>query len=296
MKKNNMIFSKLLMILILTSLAGCASSRRSAWEQDDQAIALGESDKNQLMNDAKKLWKTRNIQADLEQALEKFRKVALADPKNYEALTYLTRGYYLLADGILQDPQQKKANWEISVTWGEKGMATNPEFKKAVADEKKPLSEAVQLLNKNQIEALYWSAASLGKWAKMTGIVTTLQYKSQIIKMIETVEKLQPDFFYGAVHRYWGVYYAVAPSFAGGSMEKSLANFQKAFKMANLYLGTHLLYAENYLARKGDRENFQKELDFVLKAKTNVIPELEPEHILEMEKAKRILNNIDQYF
>ena len=290
------LISTSIMILSLLNLTGCASSRKSAWEQTDTTSSLTNTQKSQLLTEAKKLWNTRHVRADLENALSKFKEIASADPQNYEVLTYLTRGYYLLADGILQDMPEKKAAWETSVSWGEKGMATNPEFKKAVVEEKKSVAEAVKLLKKEQIDSLYWSAASLGKWAKNSGLVTTLQYKSQIIKMIERVAELQPDYFYGAVHRYWAVYYAVAPGFAGGSMEKSFDSFQKAYKVANNYLGTHVLFAENYAVRKSDKEAFTKELNFVLNAKVNIIPELESEHILEKAKAKKMLSEIDQLF
>jgi len=282
--------------ITLLQLMGCASSRKSAWEQESTGKSLTTVETTQLMKEAKKLWATRNVRSDLENALSKFKSIVGSEPNNYEALTYLTRGYYLLADGIMQEPSEKKANWETSVYWGEKGLATNAEFKKSVVDDKNSVADSVQFLKKEQIDALYWTAASLGKWAKLSGIVTTLQYKSQIIKMVDRVAELQPDYFYGAIHRYWGVYYAVAPGFAGGSMEKSLERFKTAFKAANNYLGTHVLYAENYAVKKGDRELFKKELEFVLNAKTNVIPELEPEHILEKEKAKKLLSKMDQLF
>jgi hypothetical protein len=282
--------------LMLVLATGCASSRKAAWEQSGSTASLNEAQSKQYLAEAKKLWVTRHVKADLESALSKFEAISNSDPQNYEVLTYLTRGYYLLADGILQDMDQKKTNWEKSVSWGEKGMAINPEFRKAVLDEKKSVNESVKFLKKEQIDCLYWAAASLGKWAKNSGMMTTLQYKSQIIKMIERVAELQSDYFYGAIHRYWAVYYAVAPGFAGGSMEKSQASFKKAFEIANNYLGNHVLYAENYAVRKGDQEAFKKELNFVLAAKPNVIPELEPEHILEKEKAKRMLATMDQLF
>jgi hypothetical protein len=289
---------KFVMLLVVSVglVSGCATSRKTGWEQDNKTVSLTDVQKNQFLTEAKKLWQTRNVRTDLEKALEKFSAIASADPQNYEALMYLTRGYYLLADGILQDMDEKKKNWEISISWGEKGMATNAAFKKAVVDEKKSVADSVQLLTKEQIDSLYWAAASLGKWAKNSGIMTTLQYKSQIKKMIERVAELQPDYFFGAVHRYWGVYYAIAPGFAGGSMEKSKESFQKAFKVANNYLGTHVLYAENYAARTADRETFKKELNFVLNAKENVIPELIPEHILEKAKANKMLADMEQYF
>lgn len=289
---------KLTIVLTVIGLgftSGCAS-RQSAWEKSDQGTALTAAQKTQYMNDGKKLWGSRQNKADLENALTKFKAVAESDTNHYEAMVYLARGYYLLADAHLENMDEKKKNWETSVSWGEKAMITNPEFKKAVVDRKESVTDAVNQLTLAQINALYWSAASLGKWAKNSGIATTLKYKSQIKRMIERVGELNPDYFYGAVYRYWGVYYAVAPGFAGGSMEKSLENFQKSFNVANNYLGTHVLYAENYASKQGDRELFKKELDFVLKAKPESIPELLPEQILEQKKAKRMLADMENYF
>jgi tetratricopeptide (TPR) repeat protein len=285
-----------LSLITILLLNGCATSRTTGWEQDSAASSLSAAQIEASIKEGKKLWQTRHIQADLESALQKFKAVADSNPNHAEALVYLTRGYYLLADGHLQDMEQKKKNWEIGISWGEKGMATLPAFKKAVVDEKQSVADAVKLLQKEQIDCLYWSAASLGKWAKNSGIGTTLKYKSQIKAMIERVGELQADYFYGAAPRYWGVYYAVAPGFAGGSMPKSLENFQKSLKIANHYLGTHVLFAENYHARKGDRDAFKKELEFVLNTKANIIPDLMPENTLEQAKAKKMLADMESYF
>lgn len=284
------------LVLGAALLNGCASSRKIGWEDTSEKVEISAAEKSQLMRDAKRLWNTRHIRADLEAALEKFSAVARSGDSEYEALVFLTRGYYLLADAHEEQMDQKKKLWETSVAWGEKGMALNEGFRKAVVEEKKSVTEALPLLGKEQIDALYWAAASLGKWAKNSGIATTLKYKNQIRAMVERVQALNDKFFYGAVYRYWGTFYAVAPGFAGGSMEKSLENYQKSLKLANNYLGTHVLYAENYLSRKGDKENFKKELNFVLDTKPETIPELVPEQLLEKRKAKLMLENIDEYF
>lgn len=294
--QNHTLVRSLGILLFIGLLSSCASSRKVGWDDAAPQTQISAEESARLMKDARKLWTTRHIRADLESALEKFQTVAKSDPKNYEALVYLARGYYLLADAHCEQMDEKKRYWETGVSWGEKGMATNAAFKKAVTEEDKSVTEALPLLTKDQIEALYWAAASLGKWAKNSGIATTLKYKNQIRSMIERVQALNSEFFHGAVYRYWGVYYAVAPGFAGGSMEKSLENFQKAFKVANNYLGTHVLYAENYVTRKGTKEEFKKELNFVLETKPETIPELVPEQLLEKRKAKLMLENIEEYF
>jgi hypothetical protein len=137
---------------------------------------------------------------------------------------------------------------------------------------------------------------NLGKWAKNSNITTTLKYKTRIKKMIERVEALDPNFFYGAPGRYWGVYYSALPKLFGGSLEKSNEQFQKSLKAANNYYGTHVLYAEMFYAKKGDREGFRRELNFVIKGKPNVIAELTAENTIEQRKAKAMLDREKELF
>ena len=291
----------LIAVVLVATIVGCAAASRKAGFEDVGSNAsqssLSSAERAQMDTQAKKLWSTRQNQKDLEAALEIWKKMVEAGSASYDVLTSLTRGHYLLADGHLQDMEQKKAMWEKSVYWGERALATNDDFRKNVVEEKKPVADSLGALTVAQIDALYWTAASLGKWAKNSGIGTTLKYKSQIRQMIERVSQLKPDYFYGAVHRYWAVYYAVAPGFAGGSMDKSDENFKKAFKTENNYLGTHVLYAENYATRKSDREAFKRELQFVLDAKPEaLLKDIIPEQLLEQKKAKQMLENLESFF
>ena len=113
--------------------------------------------------------------------------------------------------------------------------------------------------------------------------------------MIRKVEALKPDFFYGAVPRYWGSFYAIAPSIAGGDMVKSKENFKKSIAMAPESLTTRVLFAEYYWAEEGNKKEFKKELETVVNAPEG-IAELRPENNLEKIKAKKMLENIGDYF
>src|SRR5690606_2489359 len=139
-------------------------------------------------------------------------------------------------------------------------------------------------LTEKEVPAIYWSAAALGKWAKAAGIATQLKHKTRIKAQIERVEKLSPDFFYGAPSRFWGAYYAVAPSFAGGDLNKSKTHFDKSIKLAPEYLGTKVLMAEVYYTKKGDKKAFEAMLREVLSSKADQHPELGPENMLEKKK------------
>lgn len=239
-----------------------------------------------LEEEALKLWKKRDHQESLEEALSKFEHVHRVDATDLETLAYLSRGYYLLGDAHYKSDDQKKKAFEKGREYGIEGMRTNSKFQKRM--DKDDLEEAVGELTEKEVPLIFWTAANTGKWAKINGIFSSLKYKDGILAMIKQVEKLKPDYFYGAVPRYWGGFYALAPSIAGGDMKKSKKNFQKSMEMAPEYLGTRTLYAEVYLAEVDADKEYKKQLEIVLSASDGP-EEIAPENRLEKQKAKKLL-------
>ena len=86
------------------------------------------------------------------------------------------------------------------------------------------------------------------------------------------------------------------PGFAGGDLEKSQIHYDVSLEKAPYYLGTKVLMAENLSVKQDDEEKFKKLLEEVLAADPNVNPEIAPEMKIEQEKAKELLDNIDEYF
>ena len=131
---------------------------------------------------------------------------------------------------------------------------------------------------------------------KIAGIATVLKYKAQIKNMINRVGELDKNFFYGAFDCYWGAYYAVAPGFAGGDMDKSIKSFNNAVKTEKNYLGNYVLIADYWAKKKGDKELFRKNLNKVLKMNPNKVRAIAPENRIEQRKAEKLLSQIDELF
>lgn len=286
-------------LLIVTTLSllltSCATSRIAGWNKIFGGKSLSKAELSKEMKTAKSHWRKRDNKESLLKSLASFEKIANSN-NSYEAMAYLSRGYYLLADGHLDNMDEKKKNWETGITWGEKAMATNPEFKKRVIDNGEKIADVLQYLDKGQIEAIYWTAVNLGKWGKNSGIATVLKYKAQIKNMINRVGELDKKFFFGAFDRYWGAYYAVAPGFAGGDMDKSIKSFNNAVKTEKNYLGNYVLIADYWAKKKGDKDMFVKNLNKVLKMNPNKVKAIAPENRIEQRKAKKLLSQIDELF
>jgi len=284
----------LLMVTCFTLLLTSCASRTEGWFKSSDMIELSKKETKMLLKEAKKNWDNRDNKESLEKALASFGKLSKSTKDNFDYLVYLTRGYYFLADAHYTDMEMKKKYWEVGTSYGEKAMATNSAFAKAMTEGEK-IEDHLDKLSKKEVPAMYWTAANLGKWAKNTGITATLKYKNRIRTLASQVEKLDPKYFYGAAFRYFGAYYAVAPGFAGGDMNKSKKSFQKAISIAPAYLGTYVLYADLYAVKKGDKKLFKDNLNKVLKM--GLGPKaLHPENKVEKMKAKKLLEQMDDKF
>lgn len=286
-------FLSIISVIILFEF-GCAAKRQAGWKIE---IEKGEGNVQALLEKADSLWEQRGEQAKLESAIKAYEEVIAVDPNNLEVLTKLSRAYYLLADGYLEggDVEKQLETYNKGAQYGEMAMALDPEFKKRVEAGAK-VEDAISVLDINYIGAIYWSASNLGKWAKKKGFLTLLKYKDKARKMVQRVLEMDEKYFYGAPHRYFGAYYALAPSFAGGDLKKSEEHFNKSLEIAPDYIGTWVLKADTLDVKLQDKELYKKDLEKALSIPSESIPDIIPEQNAEKRKARLFLDDIDSRF
>jgi len=284
----------IIVIMVIPFLSSCAAKRQAGWEVE---IEKGAGNVQVLLEKAQSLWQQRGEQAKLEEAIKAYEEVISIDPENLEVLTQLSRAYYLLADGYLEggDVEKQLETYNKGAQYGERAMALDPEFRKRVEAGAK-IEDAIQVLDTKYIGAIYWSASNLGKWARKKGFLTTLKYKDKIRKMVQRVLEMDERYFYGAPHRYFGAYYAVAPSFAGGDLKKSEEHFKKSLEIEPNYIGTWVLKADTLDVKLQDKELFRKDLEKALSIPAESLPDIIPEQNAEKKKAERFLGEIDSRF
>lgn len=280
--------------LILFLFLSCSSGRQNGWDKRPDVAYLSETEARLMEKEAISLWNLRGQSEQLEQALSRFEMVHATKPKDVMILTYLTRGYYLLGDSHYQNSTLKNLAFEKAASFGEKGLATNEAFAKTVKS--KSWDEGLKFLTVNEMPCLYWTAASLTQLAQSAGISKTLQYKKRIRILLERAQELKPDYFYGAIPRLWGFYYAIVPSMAGGDIEQSQKEFDKSLQMAPDFLGTKVLKAAVYWTQKKDKKAFKSDLQSVIESSVNESDRLAPENALEKQKASIYLGKVKELF
>jgi len=302
-------FRILAAVLSLTLAVACSTGRQSTWEVKPTETAKAEGDTfESLSTQGDEAWKKRDDKASCEAAIAAWEKAVSLKPDDAATLGKLAHGYYFLADAHLRgDKEAYLSTFEKGVSRGEAALAAaNPKFKEHVLGGGK-VEDGMQYLTGTpvEVEAAYWYAASLGKWARAKGFAVTLGNKDRIRGVMTRVLELDTEatfgkqgFFHGAVDRYFGSFYAVAPGFAGGDMEKSKQHFEKSLEKAPYYPGTRVLYADTWATKKGDRALFDKLLTEVL-ATPDQGPEgtdIAPEIKVEKEKAKELQAQASERF
>lgn len=233
----------------------------------------------------------RADRAQLEAAIAHYAAATQIKDDDWQTYEKLAHAYYVLADGwLFFDGDAKKpellATFEKGYTAAQRGLAAlSPELEQRLATGV-DLKDAVALIDVQGVGLMYWYATNLGKWANNQEITVVLKYKERIFNVMTRVESLDVNYFYGAPLRYFGAYYAIAPSFAGGDLDKSWSYFQRAIEHEPKYLATYNLIAENLAPKKQDEAMFDNAINTVLSAPLDGIPGLEAEAAIEKKKAE----------
>lgn len=233
----------------------------------------------------------RADRTQLETAIARYEEAARLKDDDVATYEKLARAYYLLADGWLYFEQADKKQQFLDAYakgygYAERGMRALSKDVEQRLDAGVDLKDAAQLIGKDGIGLLYWYSTNLGKWGNAQDITVVLTYKDRIYAIMEQVFRLDPNFFYGAADRYFGAYYSIAPSFAGGDLDRSWNHFQTTIRIEPRYVATYNLIAEFYAPKKQDEALFDEMTQKVLDAPADIIPELAAETAVEKRKAE----------
>ena len=235
----------------------------------------------------------RADRTQLETAIARYEEAIKLKDDDVATYEKLARANYLLADGwlffeVADKKQQFLDTYAKGYGYAERGMRALSKEVEQRLDAGVDLKDAAQLVGKDGIGLLYWYATNLGKWGNAQDITVVLTYKDRIYAIMEQVYRLDPNFFYGAADRYFGAYYSIAPSFAGGDLDKSWSHFEATRKIEPRYLATYNLIAEYYAPKRQDEKLFDEMTQKVLDAPADIIPELAAETAVEKRKAESL--------
>lgn len=264
------------------------------------ATATSSSATAGLMTEAMGHWEKRDDKAALSQAIATWEKVVAKDAKHAEALVWLSRANYFLADGFMAlegaPKEEEFVVYQKGVDYGERALLVlDPKFGEQMRAEAK-FEDAIASIGKPAIPAAYWYAVNLGRFASKQGLSQRLFYKDKLKATMERIMELDSNFYHGAADRYFGAFFSILPSIAGKDLDKSAVHFKKSIELAPAYLGTKVVQAQFLSVELDDEDMFRQLLKEVMDADANALPEVAPENRAAQRTAKKMMAGIEDIF
>jgi hypothetical protein len=291
------------LVCMAALVASCGSTRETAWDTTSDSGQLDDASQAkvaELLATASTAWANRGEQAQAKAAVDAWSAAADLDPKNAAALTDLSHAIYYYADCFLrpdeENPQLYKDTHESGTKAAERALAAmSPAFADKMASGER-IEDAISVLNSNAVPALYWRSSNMGRWAILESFATLLSYKDEIRAIMEFCLDEDPLYWYQGPDRYFGIFYAKAPGFAGGDMKKSASHFNVSIDAHPNYFGTRILMAEEWAVKEDNRPLFEELVNYVIKGDPNSVPAITPENQCEQRKANRLMAEVDDIF
>ncbi len=198
----------------------------------------------------------------------------------------------------MQDRQRALALYARGTDYGTRALRTlglDLDLRRAGIED---IDRAVARLGKAAVPALFWTASC---WAKQIDLNRTdpghLAQLASTERLMNRVRELQPDFYYGGVHLYYGVYYGGRAPMFGGDFERSETNFSSARAVTQgKLLIADVLQAEYLERQRLDRERFHALLSRVASDPAGSFPEMALINQIARARARHLLQLETEWF
>jgi hypothetical protein len=220
-------------------------------------------------------------------------------PKNDRLLLGAAQGYASYASAFVEDRDNKYASvlYAKARDYALKSLVERG-FKKPREKLFDEFAEDLNDLGQNDVPYLFWSAASWGSWIGLNlNSMEAIAELPRVELMMKKVLELDEGFYYGGPHLFMGIWFASRPKIAGGNLDLARDHFRKAAALGQgKFLMTEVYYAQYYARRKFDEDLFKSILQKVLDTPADIVPELTLLNTVAHQKAKKMLDNLDEYF
>lgn len=158
------------------------------------------------------------------------------------------------------------------------------------------LSEALAELDRSDVAEVFWGTFGWLTWIKgQQGSPEAIADLVEIEKIMTRLLTLDESYQAGAIHLFFGTYYAARPALLGGRPDLSKFHFEKALQLANhRFLLTQTTYAETLGRASLDQELHDQLLREVLAFPIAEAPEYGLSNQIAVHRARRLLD--ENYF
>jgi len=221
-------------------------------------------DATTLLQEANQHYQQREMQGEIEKAIEEFEQAVVGDPKSYDAGWRLSKAYWYQGKHVPKD----------QAAWFEKGIAAG---KKAAT------------LNPKGCEGHFWLGINYALLAENSGKMKALGLIDDVKREVNAAMTIDESCECGGPQRVLGKLYAKIPWFKGGSKSKSIDSLKRSIELCPNDTQSRIFLAEVY-SDQGKSALALEQLHLVLKQEPDPawIPETKENKIVASEMIEKL--------
>jgi hypothetical protein len=220
-------------------------------------------------------------------------------PDNKRLLITAAQSYASYASAFIQDEDKAYAVtlYAKAKEYALRALEQNG-FKNPLSRPFDDFETGLQKMGPKDVPYLFWAASCWGSWISLNmRSMEAMAELPRVEAMMKRVLVLDETFYYGGAHIFMGVLEASKPRIAGGDLNRARDHFLKAIELGNGRFLMAKVYYANYYAKKAfDRELYISTLENVLEIPVAIVPELTLLNTVAHTKAKKMLDEVDEYF
>ena len=233
------------------------------------------------------------VENQLPENIALLEKIINFDKNNKNLHIYAAQAYYSYSFAFIEDRDTDHASslYYQSYQHASTVLALHGISTKDLQGSLPQLKQKTRSLNKDAINALYWTAIS---WAKIIEInqpnLLLLTQLHKAVLLMEQVIKLDATYHFGGPYMFFAVYYGGRPDYLGGNNHLAKKYFELARNINNnRLLLVDYLQAKYLDERISGKKILIKNLQYIINAPDDLYPEQALMNAVIKQKALRLL-------
>ena len=222
------------------------------------------------------------------------------DPENETLLKNLSEGFCGYAFSFVEDTDPDRASrlYLRGRGYAVRLLKTDGAPENLLMQNPEQLKKILKALAADDLPGLYWMGQCWAGWLMLNlDDLQALVAISKVEAILQRALELDESYHYAGPHLLLGAFYGGRSKLLGGDPDKALGHFEKSLELTqNKFLMTKVLYAKTYAVQMQDRDLFKKLLAEVAAAPAGILPEQQLANAVAKQKARNLLESVDDLF
>lgn len=222
------------------------------------------------------------------------------DPENTELLLYAAQGFAAYALAFVEDenPERAVELYRRAHRYANRALIVRENVDLLAVEELDRFEDTVARLDDDAVPGVFSLANAWGSEIMLSlDEIAAVSDLPRVEALMRFVLEVDEAYYFAGAHLFFGGYYGVRPPTLGGDLEKAERHLRRQIELTggNVLLGRLFLVKYVHL-RRLDEPAARAELNRILEFDVNQAPENTTLlNRVAQEKARRLLQNLDQY-